>query len=264
MILVTKTGAHVAGDLLNRPEESDGSPTWGVVGDAAVGLLGFGLIIPVVLLTTRWVGRRPAGTVSSVSGRVRWRWLMVCLAVALPVSVGTLIMMATLASDTGGTNDVEMASPSVFLLGLAMAWILVPFQAAGEEYMYRGWLLQAAGSWLRSPWIAMVPQALLFAASHGWGTPWGFIDLTVFGLVTAFLAIRTGGIEAGIALHVFNNVLAMSIAALSADGLVPKETAADMGWLKLAADGPMVVLYALFVLWLFRRRDLDRVRMPAG
>ena len=41
--------------------------------------------VPVVLLAVRWVGRRPAGTVSSVTGGLRWPWLGRCVLVALPV-----------------------------------------------------------------------------------------------------------------------------------------------------------------------------------
>ncbi|MET9522895.1 CPBP family intramembrane glutamic endopeptidase [Streptomyces coeruleorubidus] len=47
----------------------------------------------------------------------------------------------------------------------------------------------------------MIPQAVLFAAAHGWGTKWGFIGLLVFGGVCGWLTIRTGGLEAAVALH---------------------------------------------------------------
>ncbi|CAO0830891.1 hypothetical protein SMICM17S_10210 [Streptomyces microflavus] len=36
--------------------------------------------------------------------------------------------------------------------------------------MFRGWLTQAVGAFFfRSPWFAVIPQAVLFAAAHGWG-----------------------------------------------------------------------------------------------
>lgn len=134
-------------------------------------------------------------------------------------------------------------------------WLLVPFQAAAEEYAFRGWLLQAVGSWFRSPWMAITPQALLFATAHGWGTVWGFTDLVVFGVVTGWLTIRTGGLEAAIALHMLNNLVSMSIAAAFAGAFASDDTAADMDWAAVAIDVPMVLLYATAVLWVTRRRE---------
>jgi membrane protease YdiL (CAAX protease family) len=144
---------------------------------------------------------------------------------------------------------------------LATVCALVPFQAAGEEYVFRGWLLQISGARFASPWVCALPQAVLFAAVHGWGTPWGFVDLTVFGLVAGLLTIRTGGLEAAIALHVLTNVLALGLASAVVGGLASEETAADMDWLLLAIDVPVILAYAAVVLWLARRRQLGVVRV---
>ncbi|MEU6177479.1 DUF6223 family protein [Streptomyces coeruleorubidus] len=93
-----------------------------------------------------------------------------------------------------------------------------------------GWLTQAVGAFFRSPWFAVIPQAVLFAAAHGWGTKWGFIGLLVFGGVCGWLTIRTGGLEAAVALHALNNLLAFGVAAAFVDGLSSDETAADSPW----------------------------------
>jgi CAAX protease family protein len=256
-------GSDVAGSLAHRPQDSDGFTKWGAIPDTALDLLVLALLIPAVLLAVRWAGRRPAGTVSSVAGRLRWRWLAICLAVAFPVAAVTLGTSVLASGGVLGPKD-EWADPSSFLLGLAMTCVFVPFQAAGEEYAFRGWLLQAAGAWCRWPWVAVVPQSLLFAAAHGLGTPWGFADLTVFGLVAGFLTIRTGGLEAGIGLHVLNNVLGLGLASAIAGGLTSEETAADLDPLTAAVDASLVLLYAVVVLWLARRRRLGAVRVPSA
>ncbi|ULR52187.1 CPBP family intramembrane glutamic endopeptidase [Streptomyces deccanensis] len=254
--LAVFVGGEIAGAVLDRPRDADGNVVWGGTGDTALTLLSLALCIPVVLLAARWVQRRPAGTVSSVTGALRWRWLGLCLAVALPVSAAIMGLSLLLPAPEGGGPELTWAGLSPFLLGLATVCLLVPFQAAAEEYVFRGWLIQAVGAWFRSPWVAVAPQAVLFAAAHGWGTPWGFVDLVVFGLVAGLLTIRTGGLEAAIALHVLNNLLAMGFMAAIAGGLDTDETAADMGPLMLAVDVPLVVLYAAVVLYLARRRGV--------
>ncbi|MFJ7591796.1 lysostaphin resistance A-like protein [Streptomyces sp. NPDC097617] len=256
LMLVLAVGAQILGEVAHRPLDSDGVPVWGDVGDMALALLSIAVATPVVLLVARCVQRRPAGTVSSVSGRLRVGRLAVCLALALPlVVVGMGVQVLLPAPSGSGGEEAVWAGASTFLAGLAAVWVLVPFQAAAEEYVFRGWLLQAVGAWWRSPWVAIAPQALLFAAAHGWGTPWGFADLVVFGTVTGWLTVRTGGLEAAIALHILNNLVAMSIAAAIAGALGSPDTAADMGWRALAVDAPMVLLYAAAVLCVTRRRE---------
>ena len=173
---------------------------------------------------------------------------------------GLLLLLST--AEGGGSDDMEWAGLPNFLVGLAMVCVLVPFQAAAEEYVFRGWLTQAVGAWWRSPWLAVVPQALLFGVAHGWGTPWGFADLVVFGLVTGALTIRTGGLEAAIGLHVLNNLLSMGASAAIAGALASNETAADMDWMSVGVDVVAVCGYAAVVLWLGGRRRLGAVGGP--
>jgi membrane protease YdiL (CAAX protease family) len=265
LMLVVVAGSEIAGLVLDRPLDADGMRSFGGAGDTALSLLTIAVALPVVLLAARWLQARPAGTVSSVAGRLRWRWLARCLALAFPLilaSFGVSMLLPESGGTAGDAQGVEWAGLRDFLLGLAAVCLLVPFQAAAEEYVFRGWLVQAVGAWVRRPWIAVVPQAVLFAAAHGWGTAWGFADLVVFGVVTAVLAIRTGGLEAGIALHVLNNLLGMGIAAAIAGALESDETAADMDWVGAAVDIPMVLLYGAAVLWLARRRRVRAVSPP--
>ena len=85
-----------------------------------------------------------------------------------------------------------------------------PLQAAGEEYLFRGWLNQAVGSYLAKPVLGAVVagglSSVLFALAHGQQDPWLFVDRLAFGVVASWLVWRTGGLEASIALHVMNNL----------------------------------------------------------
>ncbi|MGW0531627.1 CPBP family intramembrane glutamic endopeptidase [Streptomyces sp. NPDC003032] len=259
-MLLVLLGAEIAGAVLDRPVDADGFRVWGGVGETGLALLSLAVLTPVVFLAARWAQRRPAGTLSSVAGLLRWGWLGRCLAMGLPLVVGAFGIMLLLPAPAGsGTDDMVWAGLPDFLLGLAMVCALVPFQAAAEEYAFRGWLTQAVGAWLRSPWVAILPQALLFAAAHGWGTPWGFADLVVFGLVTGVLTIRTGGLEAAIGLHVLNNLLSMGVSAAIAGALASDETAADMDWMPVAADVVMLCGYAALVLRMAGRRGVQAV-----
>ena len=221
------------------------------LGEAALAFGGIALLLPIVLLAVRVAHRRPAGSVSSVTGRLRWDWLARCLAVAVAVILLTLAASFLLVPDDG--------APAVFVgwqrfaVSAAVLLPLVALQSAAEEYLCRGWLLQSVGSVLRSPVVPILVQAVVFGALHGWGTPWGFVDLAWFGIVAGWLCVRTGGLEAGIALHVANNGIAMTLAA--ALGLLDVDTtAADAPWqLALITMTATTVYGILIALWAKRR-----------
>ncbi|MEU0333939.1 CPBP family glutamic-type intramembrane protease [Streptomyces sp. NPDC006193] len=244
------------GSGLGYPEDADGWPEFGPVSGTAVDLLSIAVGIPVLLLTVRWTAGRPAGSVSSVTGRLRWRWLLLCVLTAVPIVALSMGAMLLLPGD-GGPEE-RWAGWPFFARALAVLAVLVPLQAAAEEYLFRGWLTQAAGAFLRSPWAAFLPQAVLFAAAHGWGTPWGFADLVVFGVAAGWLTWRTGGLEASIALHTVNNLFAFGVSAAVVDGLSSDETAADAPWQVVALDVASIVLYTAAVAWWLRRRRLER------
>ncbi|MFI0168186.1 lysostaphin resistance A-like protein [Streptomyces sp. NPDC017095] len=260
-VMVVMGAAAAAGAGLGYPEDADGWPEFGPVPDTAVDLLTLAAAIPVLLLTVRWIGKRPAGTLSSVTGRLRWRWLLLCVLTAVPVLALSMGGMFLLPGDTGEAPD-QWVGWAAFGRALAMLLVLVPLQSAAEEYAFRGWLTQSAGAFLRSPWAALLPQTVLFAAAHGWGTPWGFADLMVFGACAGWLTWRTGGLEASIALHAVNNLFAFGVSAAVVDGLATDETAADADWQTVVLDVLGIVLYTAAVAWWLRRRRLERTAPP--
>jgi membrane protease YdiL (CAAX protease family) len=115
-----------------------------------------------------------------------------------------------------GTREEITASPNPFdaklVFLLLVTLVLTPLQAAGEEYLFRGYLTQAFGTIVPTAFAVLVP-ALLFGLAHGLGQGLPiFIDRFAFGLVAGVLVVLTGGIEAGLAMHLVNNWIAFGLA----------------------------------------------------
>ena len=256
--MVVGLGAYtVAAEIAGRPDGPDGTASFGALPDLAAGFLGIAVFLPFVLLAARLIQDRPAGTLSSIAGGIRWRWLMTCLPVAAVTIVLFLTLGTTLLAVTGEDAglDEPLAGWSPFLISTAVLLLVVPVQSAAEEYLCRGWLLQGLGAWIRNPWLPVIVQAAVFAALHGWGTPFGFADLMVFGVVAGWVTVRTGGLEAAIALHVMNNLIS-SVLAAAFGQLTLDETAADMPWQAAIADLPVLIGFAVVIVRLARRRGL--------
>ena len=210
------------------------------------------LLIPTLFLATRIAGAGPVGRLSSVVGRLRWRWLLRCGVVALSlyavVHSVSLVVAVAQGSSGPGVLDVPRA-----LVLLVLTFTLVPLQCAAEEYLFRGYLLQAIGSWLRHPAFAILLPVPLFVLGHEYGLL-GMTDVAVFAIAAGWLTWRTGGIEAALALHVVNNV---SLFALGAVGLVDIG-ATEIGWGSLVVSVLMTTTFAFLVLRLAKRHGIQR------
>ena len=91
-----------------------------------------------------------------------------------------------------------------------MAVVLTPLQAAGEEFFFRGWILQNVGSWFPNRGAGLIAGTVVsvvaFSAAHGSPDPWVLASLAVFATTACLVTWRTGGLEAAIAIHAVNNV----------------------------------------------------------
>lgn len=168
-------------------------------------------MLPAVLVAVRVVEDRRPGTLVSVVGHLRWGFLGRCAALALGL-VGAGVLLSPLVG--GSPAPVTPPATGARLLALlAVVLVMVPLQSAAEEFVFRGLLIQSVGAWVRPAWVALAVQVPVFALGHDYG--WrGMLDVSVFAVVTAWLTLRTGGLEAAIALHAVNNVLAFTCGVL--------------------------------------------------
>ena len=75
--------------------------------------------------------------------------------------------------------------------------------------------MQALGSAVARPWFGVVTSALVFALLHGTQNLALFVNRLAFGLLAGLLVWLVGGLEAGIAAHVLNNLVAFGWAGLT-------------------------------------------------
>ena len=81
-------------------------------------------------------------------------------------------------------------------------------------------------------------------------------------LIAGWLVIRTGGLEAGIALHILNNFLAYGFALTFGD-LTESLTVSEVSWWNVPVTLTQEGVYALLVVLVARRMGLQtRTRPP--
>jgi membrane protease YdiL (CAAX protease family) len=230
--------------------------------------LGWGVAILVAVLVVTRLHRLPAGVLASVVGRIRWRWLLTCLGLAVLALVATVAVSIFLPQQGGTEVAGEVNDVTGQLVGFVLVILLLtPLQAAGEEVAFRGYLTQACGGLVQGSGrgvmaAAIVVPAVLFALAHGAQDAPVFVDRLAFGLVAGALVVLTGGLEAGIAMHVLNNVAAFGLALAFSDIDTALQPTSGTWW-SLPGTLTQSLVYLALVVSAARRAGL-RTRSQPG
>ncbi|WP_375426158.1 lysostaphin resistance A-like protein [uncultured Friedmanniella sp.] len=214
-----------------------------------VGMLGVNLglatLIPIAWAMLAVLHRVRPRWLSSVQPRLRWRYLLLCG----PVAVVSLLGVQVVPGVVTGTTAFH---PQHGFWGfLVVILVSSPLQAAAEEVFFRGYLLQALGSLAARPWVGIVGSSVVFALLHGSQNLPLFVDRLAFGLLAALLVWRTGGLEAGIAAHVVNNIFAFVIAGLTSS-IATLKAVQSLSWLDASLDVGSFALFAVLAYLTFR------------
>jgi membrane protease YdiL (CAAX protease family) len=220
--------------------------------------------IPVTWLLTRVYHRLKPRWLASVRPRIRWTWFVACFGLALVALFATVVVSAVIPAqndggDVGGTLNDFTSTTRDFALVVVL---LTPLQAAGEEYAFRGYLTQAFGGLFHQRWVAVLAPALLFALAHGAQDAPIFFDRFAFGIVAGILAIATGGLEAGIAMHVLNNWLAFGLALAYGD-MASTLNPSGSTWWSIPVTLTQSLVYLGLALVVARRMGLRVTTDPA-
>ncbi len=212
------------------------------------------LLIPTAIFTYRLIYKEPHGTLISTDYRFRWKWIKKCLTILFPIMVFVIIGQTLL----DGIPDFIFSSGTIGAVLLSI--IITPFQAAGEEYLFRAFALQVFATIIKSDkwaWIILsIISSFIFSILHLPEDLCTGIDLFIFGILMCVLVYFTEGIEASIIFHSLNNILLNIVMDLTGDnGNLFKDTGR-------IADGPFIestvvsiitdILICGLVIWLWK------------
>lgn len=211
----------------------------------------------------RWVHQLRPRWLTSVRPGLRWKFFFACFGLAVVALVAQVVVGALLPQDPndvgGGLNHV---TPTMVALGVVIL-VTTPLQAMGEEYAFRGYAMQAFGSLTKRPWIAIVLTSVLFALAHGVQNVPLFLDRFVFGLMAGFVVWRIGGLEAGIAMHIWNNIVAFGFALAFTD-IDSTLKVAEVSWWQIPLTLTQNGVYLVLVLLVARKMGLDNRTRPSS
>lgn len=232
------------------------------------------VMIPAVVLGMLTMGMRPTGRIWSVAGRIRWGllWRLMGVAVVSVVAMNVVGIVAGLVLDPATQTEPLAVESDTFswqlaAISMVMVLLLVPFQATAEEVVFRGLFMQVLGAWIKTPWVAILLPSVGFALAHIYDV-WGLAAVGLMGGVAAWLSWRTGGLEAAIAIHIVNNIIAFGFMAGGLGGSTA-QTEASGGPAGVIGEIAGLALFTWLTLRVFTRgghgrQRIDLVQVPVA
>jgi len=145
-----------------------------------------------------------------INGTGTFRWGRLLISAAVWTLFAAIYLFASLKIDPGNYSLNNTSRTLIPLILISV--LLIPFQAAWEEIIFRGYLMQGLTVWMRNRWMPVVATSVLFALMHVINPEvkeYGFWNMMpqylLFGLIFGVMTVLDDGAEAAIGAHAANN-----------------------------------------------------------
>lgn len=225
-------------------------------------LMSFLPIFISILVVYKYFHKLPIKSLMTSARHFRWGYLWrTVLIIFIFYSVVSLAEYWLFPSEYEGLQfQTDM---SVYLKFLLITLLLVPFQAASEEFLCRGYLNQALIKYLRSPWVVFAITSGGFALLHAWnpesaGQMGPYLSsIFLFGMAMCVLLYFEGGIESAIGAHIANNIFVFGLLGYE-DPDLPNTALFTLGepvigWTDFAIECVFMIPLIALIIWANRK-----------
>ena len=166
-----------------------------------------GLLAFIILLKP--LNNRTLKVTINGTGKIRWNRFFISAGVWLFLSA--LYLFFYLKIDPANFS-INNKTASLLILSV-ISILFIPFQAAFEELLFRGYLMQGFAAMVKNRWFPLIMTSLLFGLMHSFNPEvkeFGFFTMipqyVAFGLIFGVITIVDDGIEAAMGAHTANNI----------------------------------------------------------
>jgi len=215
--------------------------------------------IPIVY---KFWHKRPIKALMTSATRFRWDYLLrtIFIIFIFYIAISLIEYLLFPAEYEGLQFQTDMG---VYIKFLIITLLLVPFQAASEEFLCRGYLNQALIKYLKSPWVVFIITSGGFALLHAWNPEAGgqmgpyLSSIFLFGMAMCVLLYFEGGIESAIGAHIANNVFVFGLLGYE-DPDLPNTALFTLGepvigWTDFVIEFGMMIPLIILIIWANRK-----------
>ncbi|MBU0656352.1 MAG: CPBP family intramembrane metalloprotease [Gammaproteobacteria bacterium] len=167
-----------------------------------------------LFLAIRFLHKRAFKTVITALENVNWKLMWKGFTVYF-----LLMLLASGVEAMLRPGEITMSFDfEQFLIFLPIALIITPIQAAAEEMLFRGYLMQGIGVLTRITAIPVIGSSLIFMLAHFWNPEMqadesALLPLLYFllALFLAVITVKSNSLELAIGVHAANNLFTVLI-----------------------------------------------------
>jgi len=165
-------------------------------------------LVTFVLLVYSLNNRTIKQTINGTN-KIRWSHFFISGLIWLMFSAIYLFVYMKIDPSNFTINNTTVS----LIILIVITILFIPFQAAFEEVLFRGYLMQGFTAVMKNRWFPLVMTSLMFALMHAFNPEvreFGFYTMMpqyiVFGLIFGVITILDDGIEAAMGAHTANNI----------------------------------------------------------
>lgn len=215
------------------------------------------------ILLVKPLNQRSFGIVINGFGKIRWNRFFISALVWLILSAAYFFIYLKVDPANFTLNNTS----STLIVLTLISVVFVPFQAAFEEIIFRGYLMQGFTVILRNRWFPLVMTSVLFGLMHSFNPEvkdFGFITMMsqyiLFGLIFGIITILDDGVEAAMGAHAANNIFLCIMVTHESSALQTPAVFVQQNvypWTEFAALLVTGIMFIFILKMLFGWKDLS-------
>jgi uncharacterized protein len=145
-----------------------------------------------------------------INGNGTFRWKRLFGSAIVWTLFSAIYLFASKKLDPSNYSLLNTSKTLIPLILISV--LLIPFQAAWEEIIFRGYLMQGFAVLMKNSWTPVIFTSILFALMHVINPEvkeYGFWSMMpqylLFGLIFGIMTVMDDGVEAAIGAHAANN-----------------------------------------------------------
>ena len=230
-------------------------------------------LLTMILLMKPLHGRK---FISVINGGIPVRWSRIFTSALVWLVISAVYLYINIKASPSD-YAINNTSGSLYIIAV-LALLLIPFQAAFEEILFRGYLMQGLTILAKNRWVPILTTSLMFGLMHSFNPEidaYGFWTMlpqyVFFGLVFAIPTMLDDGIEIAIGAHAANNIflsifLTSKASALQTPALylqVTNHPWKEFAGLAICSAAFLAVMFIIY-RWKDVRKLYERVEIVPG
>lgn len=220
----------------------------------AFNLVPFAILLGLLFLLVKFMHKRSILSLTTARTKVDWKRVAFAFFLIVGITVGSF----ALSYFSDPSQVVWQFDPVKFTILLIISLLLFPLQIGLEEYLFRGYMMQHIGAFVKNRWFPLLITSILFGVFHGANPEveeMGLIVMVFYigtGLLLGIMTLMDDGLELALGFHFGNNLMAAILvtsnwSALQTDALF-KYTAEEATGEVLEIIVPVLVIYPIILL----------------